>query len=272
MLKNLLKQFEKFFFPEDILSQVPIEEKRKRIFGFLAAFIAIPLLLGYGMTHLFLGGEIKQIWPDLLAAGLLIAVVLILRKTQNSKIIYRIAMTGISGLFFYNVVLGLYKGGDILWLYTYPLIVFFLFGIVEGLFWIIAMIVPVSVIVLFPGLTNAFVFPDVFKTRFIFSIIIVIFMSWLFESLRSHFFKQLTEQKLKLEAALEDVKTLSGLLPICSNCKKIRDDEGYWNQIEGYIQKHSDVTFSHGICSECSDELYGKEEWYIKRKKKMGKI
>ena len=70
-----------------------------------------------------------------------------------------------------------------------------------------------------------------------------------------------------LQKALGEIKQLSGLLPICAKCKKIRDDNGYWNQIEGYIQKHSDAQFSHGMCPECSDELYGKEDWYIEMKK-----
>ena len=71
-----------------------------------------------------------------------------------------------------------------------------------------------------------------------------------------------------LQDALEKVKTLRGLVPICANCKKIRDDKGYWNQIEGYIQKYSEVKFSHGMCPECSDKLYGEQKWYIKAKKK----
>lgn len=65
-----------------------------------------------------------------------------------------------------------------------------------------------------------------------------------------------------LKAALDEVKILQGFLPICSSCKKIRDDTGYWNQIEQYIQKHSDAQFSHSICPECLEKLYGKEEWY----------
>ena len=68
--------------------------------------------------------------------------------------------------------------------------------------------------------------------------------------------------------AREEIKTLNGLLPICSNCKKIRDDKGYWNQIEEYIQRHSEAKFSHGLCPECSDKLYGNEDWYIEMKKK----
>ena len=65
---------------------------------------------------------------------------------------------------------------------------------------------------------------------------------------------------------MSEIKTLSGLLPICASCKKIRDDKGYWNQIEGYIQKHSAAKFSHGMCPKCSDELYGKKDWYIEMK------
>ena len=60
----------------------------------------------------------------------------------------------------------------------------------------------------------------------------------------------------ELKIALSEVKKLSGLLPICSHCKKIRDDEGYWNQIESYISKHSDAKFSHGICQECLKKYY----------------
>ena len=60
----------------------------------------------------------------------------------------------------------------------------------------------------------------------------------------------------ELQAALADVKTLSGLLPICASCKKIRDDNGYWNQIESYIRDRSDAKFSHGICPKCAEKLY----------------
>jgi len=60
----------------------------------------------------------------------------------------------------------------------------------------------------------------------------------------------------ELQAALAQVKTLSGLLPICSGCKKIRDDQGYWNRIETFISKHSDAQFSHGICPDCTKKYF----------------
>ena len=80
--------------------------------------------------------------------------------------------------------------------------------------------------------------------------------------------KQAEEEREKLirelQTALLKVRTLSGLVPICASCKKIRDDKGYWNQIEGYISEHSAAEFSHGICPECAKrlypELYGDED------------
>lgn len=59
-----------------------------------------------------------------------------------------------------------------------------------------------------------------------------------------------------LQKALSEVNQLSGLLPICASCKKIRDDKGYWNQIESYIRAHSEAEFSHGICPACAEKFY----------------
>ena len=60
----------------------------------------------------------------------------------------------------------------------------------------------------------------------------------------------------ELKEALDKVKLLSGMLPICSSCKKVRDDKGYWNKIEAYVQDHSEAEFTHGICPDCMKKLY----------------
>lgn len=67
---------------------------------------------------------------------------------------------------------------------------------------------------------------------------------------------ELKKERDNLLKALKEIKALSGLLPICSSCKKIRDDKGYWNQIEAYISEHSKAEFSHGLCPDCSQKLY----------------
>jgi hypothetical protein len=60
----------------------------------------------------------------------------------------------------------------------------------------------------------------------------------------------------KLQKSIDEIRTLSGLLPMCSACKKIRDDDGYWKQIEHYISEYTDARFSHSICPDCKEKLY----------------
>ena len=62
----------------------------------------------------------------------------------------------------------------------------------------------------------------------------------------------------RLGALFAEVKTLGGMLPICSHCKKIRDDKGYWNQLEAYLNEHTDAEFTHGICPDCAKEAFPK--------------
>lgn len=67
--------------------------------------------------------------------------------------------------------------------------------------------------------------------------------------------RRLAERVRELEAALADVKHLSGLLPICAYCKKIRNDQNYWQQVESYVSEHSEAQFSHGICPDCYETV-----------------
>ena len=73
---------------------------------------------------------------------------------------------------------------------------------------------------------------------------------------RKHAEQEREELIARLQDALMKVRTLSGLLPICVSCKRIRDDRGYWNQIEEYVRGHSEAEFSHGLCPACARKLY----------------
>lgn len=73
---------------------------------------------------------------------------------------------------------------------------------------------------------------------------------WLADRLRE------TNTRIDLPAGLVHVRTLKGLLPICTSCKKIRDDRGYWNHLEMYIRERTEAEFSHGLCPECVRKLY----------------
>jgi uncharacterized protein with PIN domain len=66
----------------------------------------------------------------------------------------------------------------------------------------------------------------------------------------------LEKTNAELTRALANIQTLSGLIPICAGCKKVRDDRGFWEQVESYVARHSDAKFTHGICPECSRKYY----------------
>lgn len=74
----------------------------------------------------------------------------------------------------------------------------------------------------------------------------------------------------ELRDALEQVKTLRGIIPICANCKQIRDDKGYWLQVEAYVSRHSEAQFSHGICPTCIETLYPSVSQVVLERNKPG--
>ena len=74
--------------------------------------------------------------------------------------------------------------------------------------------------------------------------------------------EQLLKEREKVQKAIKEINKLSGLLPICASCKKIRDDRGYWNQIESYISAHSEAQFSHSICPDCARTIYPEFDIY----------
>ena len=82
---------------------------------------------------------------------------------------------------------------------------------------------------------------------------------------------ELQQTNRELGKALSEIKTLKGIIPICANCKKIRDDQGYWNQLEQYMAAHFDAEFSHGLCPQCAEELYPEITERLKKKKRRNK-
>ena len=84
------------------------------------------------------------------------------------------------------------------------------------------------------------------------------------EKEKDYIIAKLEKLTAKLEKTLQEVKTLRGIIPICSFCKKIRDDKGFWSQVEDYIKKHSLADFTHGLCQDCANKHY--PDFIIKNK------
>ena len=73
----------------------------------------------------------------------------------------------------------------------------------------------------------------------------------------------------ELQRAFDEIETLKGLLPMCASCKRIRDDEGFWQEVEGYLMSHSEASFSHGLCPECISKHYPEYERIKKKRERL---
>lgn len=147
-----------------------------------------------------------------------------------------------------------------LWNYLYPILALHLLGKREGAVWTLVYIAAAFTAVWNPGDWPVWSYPPKGKLEFMVSFSLVAIFSYAFERLRSDYSLALEKKNEALKLALENIKTLGGLIPICSFCKKIRDDQGYWNKLESYIQKNSDAMLSHGICPECFESHYSDVE------------
>lgn len=155
----------------------------------------------------------------------------------------------------------LYSGGvdssGHLWLFFIPTLSIFTFGLKLGSIFQSIMILIYAFLLYFgDGQFLSAKYTSEFKLRFLIAIFGVTAFSAAAEYSRYKAGKKLAEKNEVLAKTLQEVKELHGLLPICANCKKIRNDQGYWDHVEVYIHEHSKADFSHGICPDCLIELY----------------
>lgn len=290
-MKNMPAQTLEFFrnLPATMLpseDEPPFDaEDRNRLQHYTVfLLLGIPTMVVFGGYNLFAGNYLQSVFVFASGFGLFVGW-LLLRRLENGRPIYRINIILYGVLLLYLLKEGGAGGSRILWMYTFPLIAFFLLGKFEGVFWS-GLIFVVSMGLMWiplPAL-QAYPYSRGFTIRFGVSFAIVAAIAFWFEYLRfnyregmqrKHSELEREEQRLRheieerkraeaekerliveLQTTLEQVKTLSGLIPICANCKRIRSDEGYWQQVEEYLIQHSDADFSHGICPNCLDELY----------------
>ena len=119
---------------------------------------------------------------------------------------------------------------------------------------LISMIVSISFAI---GASVFYGFGDLYFVAFVSGLIPLILAPMMFFPFIK-FFEDINLREAKLNKALENVKTLQGLLPICATCKKIQDEKGNWKTIEDFLRNYSNVEFSHGICPDCADDVYNK--------------
>ena len=238
------------------------EKIRKRRFAFLCVGLALPLSLGFMVVD-FIEGEPREAIINIISAATLISGLIALTSLNKDSWIYGVAMALMSLIFLYNISIGSGNGTAIFWIFSFPLLYVFFFGkkgggLVSILFFLVLVILMIN-----PFSFGIHPYAYDVSIRFLVSFLLVAILAYGLEASREKYEQMLTRknaslliEKENLQKAMGEIKTLSGLIPICSSCKKIRDDKGYWQQVEVYVRDHSSADFSHGICPDCARKLY----------------
>jgi hypothetical protein len=234
----------------------------------LVGFISLPII----STILF--SEKYYLLGAIDAAFFLFLIVMLfyLRKTKNHYSAAIIGTVVMGVLFFFFIVYGgINNKAYYIWAFLYPLLSMFLLGTVRGSFFSLLLLGMASTLFIlgrYVAFLSSYTIDN--EIRFVAAYITISLIAFVMEEVRqaiqdrlnisnSKLEKTITEKKhliRKLQKTIDEVAVLRGILPICSQCKSIRDDKGYWHQIESYVRTHSEADFTHSLCPECIRKLY----------------
>lgn len=238
------------------------EKTRKRRFAYLCAAFTIPLVVGFTIIDIVEGDTLEALL-NILTGIILFACILGIQRLNVDLLLYRLGLVSLCAAFFCNVAIGSGGGTAIYWLFPFPMVFFFFLGKKEGAAASAAFIIFLGIILLNPFTFKFYSYGAQVSFRFLASLLLVSLIAYGLEASREKFVSMFSQnqaslrlEKRQLEEATKEIKHLSGLLPICSQCKKIRDDAGYWQQVEVYVRDHSEANFSHSICPDCIQLLY----------------
>ena len=236
-------------------------EHKRRFFIFCTLIMIVTMVL---LSVIDLSErDMREFTADLLVVTVLAANLLAILISRRYMLIFRLTHFLISLNFFYAIYIGAGEETVLFWAFFMPPLFFFFFSKWEGAVWALFFLICTGVLMLAPALFDAHTYNNTAVSRFLISFPIVTIICFGLESSRYLFAQmlndknqQLLREKKQLEQALTEIRTLNGLIPICANCKKIRNDEGFWEQVETYISNRSEADFSHSICPECAKRLY----------------
>lgn len=248
LVNETFRLFERLFAPPG----TAVEDRRRRTYISLSLVLLIPFVIGFGADDLRSGNHTEGALVMALAL-MLIGILIAVARVQNLRPIFRFGGVATLLLQLYELKIGGGDGYAFLWFYCIPILAMTVFGHREGTLWVLAAVASAALGFLTP-FGHSYELERVL--RFLITYLIVAALSYALESSRNRYYSELLRDKVALEDTLARIRTLRGLLPICARCKKVRDDEGYWQQIEDFVGRHSGAEFSHGICPKCMHRLF----------------
>lgn len=251
-----------------------LDKRRKRLFFILCASIFCTAFIFLSVLN-YLEGNVLEVTLNAVVILVMGTSFIALKRCDADMMIYRIAHLLICVLFAWSISRGTGGGTGLYWVFVVPLLFFYFFGKREGMIWSVIFSLWIGGVVFLTELFDWYSYGYIAVSRFFLILAIVSVIGYGLESSRYAFSrlldeenKKLLHEKERLEEALREIKTLSGLIPICCNCKKVRDDEGYWQQVETYVRDRTHADFSHSICPTCLEKLCPEYPYSEEKKEK----
>ncbi len=225
--------------------------RKRTILTWFCTIAVLPLAL-YAIDD-FAGGRLGEAIAEAVIVLVFVVVLAWLRSGGSPILAGRwVVGTGLAVLT-WETAIGGGQGFAMLWFFAFPLVAFFILGAREGLAVVVlSILVVVFLALLWPPSRVHYAATGL---RMVVTYTVVSALAWMLESSRHRYDLELRREKAELRDALDQIRTLRSMLPICAWCKKIRDDEGYWSELESYFTHHSDVRFTHGICPTCLESM-----------------
>lgn len=238
--------------PARMLARLPVRSqddadrlRRLSFLLFLVLFVPVAAFLGWRQAT---RGQVVEPTVVLSMAALFVVIGVAVTRVREARPLYRLAI-GVGVLVLaYEIAIGASSGHGFLWFYLFPTVTMVLVGEREGLVWSLAA-VAAGLPFLLTDLGAEY--PAGVVLRFFVTFAVVALCCHQLESSRRRYEDRLNAERVSLREALDRVRTLRGLLPLCPSCKKVRHDEGYWEQVEDTFARQVNIRFSHGLCPGC---------------------
>lgn len=224
------------------------KSKKKFIFwGGIIGSIVISIFAYFD----FLGGEFLEAILDLTASSVMLITVLLLRKDKIYTAANIITFGSLQFLLIQPFIWGNPNIHEILWFFLIPLIANYLFGYKKSLFILIPFFLFVLLLFQEPSFLPKISLAFDFKFFFLLIFSIITVLSFFIERSISKYITALEDKIFQLQENYSNIKAIKGLVPVCSACHSIKNEEGFWTKLETYINNNSDLKLSHGICDDC---------------------
>lgn len=242
----------------DEIDKERIRERRDYFNRTCVSLLVVGFLFG---IHLLIKGEYRQV----LIAAIVFAVsltLLLIQRITCCDCLYRVTCVLLS-LFLLAHLWGVQLLTDYFWVFLFPLTYYSLLGKREGLIWTISFLALVSFVMIYRAMiVNEIIAPTgVFTVISVYFLVLIIQMRYtraqerIFQILYEQN-RQLEADKLQIAEAKDEIRQLSAILPVCSHCRKVRDEDGRWQGLDRYIVTHTTSEVTHGLCPDCLKELY----------------